>query len=93
MRSRSAPRNRFKVFLVISLVIILTAGMLFQVWLRVKIRLLSAEIEHLNRDVITLREQINELQAGVTELSSYDEITSTAREKLGMIFIKQQAIR
>lgn len=78
--------------MLILLVIVLAVYMLFQVWLKVKVRLLASEIEQLKKAAIKLREENNQLQAKVTDLSSYERITQIAQKELGMIFLKQEVL-
>ena len=93
MRKKSSEKSRVKVTIVMFLVLLLAMGMLFQVWLKVKIQLLATDIENLKRETLTLREDNNRLQTKVSDLSSYRRITGFAQNELGMIFLKQEVVR
>jgi len=92
MRQKSSEKSKLKIVLVIFLVLTLATYMLFQVWLKVQVRLIVGEIERLNKDAIKLREENNQYQAQVTDLSSYERITQIAQGELGMIFLKQDVL-
>ena len=93
MQRRSSQKSRLKVFLSISLVVLIAGGMIFQVWLRVRIRQMANEVEVLKVQMHTFDNQINTLQAKANNLSSYENITRKARNELGMIFLEQEQQR
>lgn len=91
-RNKNSKKYKLNALLGIVIVMILAVGMLFQVWLKVKIRLIASEIENLKKNVVTLREDTNRLQTRAINLSSYERITRLAQNELGMIFVKQEVL-
>lgn len=81
-----------RIFVVVS-IFLLAIMSIFYIWLKVKVGLLANEIDELRKEQVRLIQQNYRLRGKVVQLSSYERITGIAQNKLGMIFIQQEAIR
>ncbi|MDZ7261983.1 MAG: cell division protein FtsL [candidate division KSB1 bacterium] len=85
---KSNSRRFYVVFFIVGITIV----MVFYVWEKVRIGLLVSEIDELRKQEIQLQEENYVLRAKVIDLSSYENITRRAQEKLGMIFPQRETI-
>jgi hypothetical protein len=90
--NRPLKRRKKSPFKIVSLIVIVSAVIVFYVWNKITVNHLAQEVDVLG-DKLKKVESMNEVyRAEISRKSTLDKITKLAAERLGMVFASEQPV-